>query len=93
MTKEETAKPRDCLACRLVGSAGLIGIGAYLANYAWKNKSFAGRVTLSTLSLGKLICCLFSVSKAPEFNVVLSNSIAVRKNTELVGIAVLDCRV
>lgn len=47
-------KTRDCLGCRLVGSAGLVGIGAYLANVAWKNKTFAGRVVVSTLSLGEI---------------------------------------
>ncbi|CAG9791831.1 unnamed protein product [Diatraea saccharalis] len=52
-SKTEVATgPKDCLGCRLVGAAGLVGIGGYLANYAWKNKTFAGKLTLSTLSLG-----------------------------------------
>lgn len=53
MAKETNTKPKDCMACRLVGAAGLVGIGGYLANYAWKNKTFAGKLTLSTFSLGK----------------------------------------
>ncbi|RVE48667.1 hypothetical protein evm_006738 [Chilo suppressalis] len=48
---EVTATPKDCLGCRIVGAVGLVGIGGYLANYAWKNKTFAGKLTLSTLSL------------------------------------------
>ncbi|CAH2063600.1 unnamed protein product, partial [Iphiclides podalirius] len=44
-------RPRDCMGCRIVGAAGLIGIGAYLANVAWKNKTFVGRITFSTISL------------------------------------------
>ncbi|CAK1578109.1 unnamed protein product [Parnassius mnemosyne] len=46
-----TNRPRDCFGCRIVGAAGLIGIGAYLSNVAWKNKTIAGRVTFSTISL------------------------------------------
>lgn len=53
MSSVVSDRPRDCLGCRVVGAAGLIGIGAYLANVAWKNKTFAGRVTFSTISLGK----------------------------------------
>ncbi|KAI5641894.1 hypothetical protein NE865_05893 [Phthorimaea operculella] len=51
MVKEVSAPPKDCLACRLVGAAGMCGIGAYLANIAWKNKTLPGRVVISTLSL------------------------------------------
>lgn len=57
MQTEVAAKPRDCLACRLVGSAGLVGIGGYLGSVAWKNKTFAGRYTISTLSFGKNLLC------------------------------------
>ncbi|KAG6448105.1 hypothetical protein O3G_MSEX005313 [Manduca sexta] len=55
MSTEVKARPKDCLACRIVGAAGLIGIGGYLANYAWKNKTFAGRYTLSTLSFAFIV--------------------------------------
>ncbi|KPJ10559.1 hypothetical protein RR48_06353 [Papilio machaon] len=51
MTSTVSSRPRDCLGCRIVGAAGLIGIGAYLANVAWKNQSFIGKVTFSTVSL------------------------------------------
>lgn len=47
-------RPRDCTACRIVGSVGLVGIGSYLANAAWKNKTFAGKVVISSFSLGNL---------------------------------------
>ncbi|XP_041973411.1 uncharacterized protein LOC121729091 [Aricia agestis] len=43
--------PKDCTACRLTGAVGLVGIGAYLANIAWKNKTTPGKLVISTLSL------------------------------------------
>ncbi|CAK1551631.1 unnamed protein product [Leptosia nina] len=44
-------RPRDCTSCRIVGSIGLVGIGGYLANVAWQNKTFIGKLTISTMSL------------------------------------------
>lgn len=53
--KTEEATPRDCFSCRMVGAVGLIGIGGYLANQAFKNKTLPGRVLVSTLSLSKYL--------------------------------------
>ncbi|CAD0198958.1 unnamed protein product [Chrysodeixis includens] len=53
MTSTVTSRPRDCMACRLVGAAGMIGIGGYLANSACKNSSLSGKYTLSMLSFDK----------------------------------------
>ncbi|CAF4895288.1 unnamed protein product [Pieris macdunnoughi] len=44
-------RPRDCTSCRIVSAVGLIGIGGYLANVAWQNKTTAGKVAISTMSL------------------------------------------
>ncbi|VVC99060.1 unnamed protein product [Leptidea sinapis] len=55
-----TDRPRDCTACRIVGAVGLLGIGGYLANVAWKNKTFAGKLVISTLSL---TFCSLAVSR------------------------------
>ncbi|CAG4940282.1 unnamed protein product [Colias eurytheme] len=51
MTSVVTDRPRDCFGCRVVGAMGLVGIGGYLANAAWKNNTLAGRVAISTMSL------------------------------------------
>lgn len=40
--KTEEATPRDCFSCRVVGAVGLIGIGGYLANQAFKIKLCLG---------------------------------------------------
>lgn len=55
MTTEVAAKPRDCRACQITSSAGLIGIGGYLANIAYKNNTFAGKYTISCLSFGNFL--------------------------------------
>lgn len=72
MAKEVNAKPKDCTACRLVGAAGLVGIGGYLANYAWKNKTFAGKLALSTFSLGEPSCIVL-------YNVVVNGNVKVSR--------------
>lgn len=51
-------RPRDCTSCRIVSAAGLVGIGAYLANVAWQNKTLTGKIAISTMSLGK---CKFNL--------------------------------
>lgn len=48
-------RPKDCTACRIVGSVGLVGIGAYLANAGWKNKTLVGKVVISSFSLGNYL--------------------------------------
>lgn len=56
MTSTATApRPRDCLACRIVGAVGMVGIGGYLANSACKNKSLSGKYALSVLSFGNYL--------------------------------------
>ena len=54
MTTEVENRPRDCTACRMVGSVGLVGIGAYLANAAFKNKNLPGKIFVATISFSKL---------------------------------------
>lgn len=66
MTNEVENRPRDCTACRTVGSVGLVGIGAYLANAAFKNKTLPGKIVVATISLSKSkfiylqICILYN---------------------------------
>lgn len=50
-TEVEKRNP-DCTPCRIVGSIGLVSIGAYLANAAFKNKTTPGKVLVSTISFG-----------------------------------------
>ncbi|CAH2091772.1 unnamed protein product [Euphydryas editha] len=50
MTTVVENRPPDCTACRIFSSIGLVGIGAYLANAAFKNTTLPGKIVVSTFS-------------------------------------------
>lgn len=59
MASVVTGRDRDCLSCRLVSGCGLIGIGGYLGYHARRNPTTAGRITISSFSLGTYIILVF----------------------------------
>ena len=48
-----SSKGQDCLACRLIGSAGMFGISVYVFMEAFKHAKKTNRLFLNTLGTGR----------------------------------------